>query len=310
MDNKYLFRVYHFNDKGEMQSPFLSSHTGRFGQAEVAEGRQRDNNNEFDSLWHKGREYKKNYDHYGFSAIGKVDPRYSIFSSDNGDLDDPEVLDAVHNEITKYVPESAKGQTRFKDQYAEDEKDDWQFLTNRAYSPLERTQYLSEMNGGKDGGASMFTISPELFNFDSDNVWDNFVDDIDMYDTFHRLHPNMPDEGDRVVLATAPENKIISVDDLVKNGYTQQRDFPSEIVTSEITPVRVLSEYPKAAANYFSARNKGATGPEAFSDSFKIEPKKIVSDEQLKNIYKDMCFFVGSRNRRSNILKGLKEFGQ
>lgn len=306
MDNKYLFRVYHFDKNGNIFSPFLSEHTGKLGDTEIASETRDDVGNEFGHLWHKGKLYQKNPKHFGFSAFGKVDPRYSIFSGE--DLDGG-LLDAVHKEITKGVPESTKGQKRFAEYYADDEKDDWEFLTNNIYSPGERTSYLSQLQGQK-GSASAFTISPELFDFDSDQVWDDLAYDIDMYDTFHRWHPEMPDEGDRVVLVTTPESKIISADDLVKNGYTQQRDFPSEIVTSEVTPIREFNEYPKAVSKYDELRDKGASGPEAFAESFRIEPGQIVSDEQLKDIYKDICFFVDGRKKRKNIVDAIKEMGQ
>lgn len=303
MDNKYLFRVYHFDKNGDMTSPFLSEHTGNFGNTEVAAGTTEDVGNEFGNLWHKGKFYPKSKRHFGFSAIGKVDPRYSIFSGDY--LGDDDILDAVQNEITKGVPETAKGQRQFARYYADDEKDDYEFLTNKLYSPRERTSYLSQLQGQK-GAANAFTISPELFNFDSDEVWDNFASDIDVYDTFHMKHPDATnDNGDRVVLVTAPEDKVISADDIVKNGYTQQRDFPTELVTSEVTPVREFSEYPQAMSKYETLRSKGASGPEAFAESFRIEPGQVVSDKQLKDIYKDICFFANSSSRHKNILKGL-----
>ena len=309
MDNKYLFRVYHMGNNGEIFSPFLSGDAKRFGKTEKAQGVRNDIGNEFGSLWHKGKIYPKNNRHFGFSAFGKVDPRYSVFSDDDFDFDNDELLEAVHNSITKYVPEEAHGQKTLEKYYADGEKDDFEFLTNHTYSPRERTNYLSKFSG-KNDTAQHFTISPEFFNFDSDSVWDDLVYDIDTYDTFHRMHPGMPDEGDRVVLVTTPESKIISVDDMINNGYTQQRDFPSEIVTSELTPIREFSEYPKAAANYDKLRDKGASGPEAFAESFKIEPKQIASDEQLKNIYKDLCYCADGNRKRTSIIKGIKELGQ
>ena len=312
MSSKYLFRVYHFDKNGNISSPFLSGHTGKFGSAEIADSTRdstRDDvGNEFGNLWHKGKLYQRNPRHFGFSAFGKVDPRYSIFSGEDFE-GNKKLLRAIQKEITKGVPESAKGQHLLKDYYEDNEEDDWEFLTNDLYTPKERTGHLSKFRGQK-GSADAFTISPEFFDFDSDQVWDDLAYDIDMYDTFNRLHPGAVDDGDRVVLATTPESKIISVDDLIKNGYTQQRDFPSELVTSEITPIRVFSEYPKAVANYDRLRDKGASGKEAFAESFKIEPSKIVSDEQLKNIYKDICFFVDGRNKYKNLVSSIKEFGQ
>lgn len=306
MDNKYLFRVYHIGKNGEIFSPFLSGDAKGLGKTEIAQGTRDDVGNEFGSLFHKGKVYPKNMKHFGFSAFGKVDPKYSVFSGE--DIDD-DLLDAVQKSITKYVPQEAHGKRMLERFYADDEKDDFEFLTNHLYDPRERTNYLSKFNGSNDT-AQHFTIEPEFFNFDSDQTWDDLVYDIDTYDTFHRLHPGMPDEGDRVVLVTTPESKIISVDNMVKNGYTQQRDFPSEIVTSELTPIREFSEYPKAADNYEKLRDKGASGPEAFAESFKIEPKQIASDEQLKDIYKDLCYCADGNRKRMSIIKGIKELGQ
>jgi len=308
MNNKYLFRVYHFNNKGNMHSPFVSGSEKGFGITEKANGLKDDVGNEFGSLWHRGKRYPKSNKHFGFSAFGKVDPRYSIFTEEM--LDD-DTYDAVQKEISSKVPESAHGQQTLKKYYADNEKDDFEFLSNQLYSPRERTSYLHKFNTGEDfSGANSFSISPEYFNFDSDYVWDDFVDDIDMYDTFRRLHPGMPDDGDRVVLATTPESSILSIDDVVKNGYTQQRDFPSELVTSEVTPIREFSEYPKAADNYFALRDKGASGPEAFGQSFKIAPTDIVSDANKKHIYKDLSTWYNKKNTQNNIINGIREFGQ
>lgn len=308
MNNKYLFRLYHIDKQGNIFSPFLSGHTSGFDNTEVASGTRDDVGNDFGNLWHKGKLYKKNSKHFGFSAFGKVDPRYSIFSS--SDLTSDELVDAVQNEISKYVPEHARNTNLLKEYYRDNETNDYDFLTSHKYAPNKRTGYISKFNGD-NGSADLFTISPELFDFDSDSVWDDFVYDIDMYDTFNLLHVNDTSNGDRVVLVTTPEDKIISVDELVNNGYTQQRDFPSELVTSEVIPLREFSEYPTAIKNYEKLRNKGASGTEAFGESFKIEPKDIVSDEQLKGIYKDMCFFVdNNKKKHKNILSAIRELGQ
>ena len=109
MDNKYLFRVYHMGSNGEIFSPFLSGDAKGFGKIEKAQGTRDDVGNEFGALWHKGKIYPKNKKHFGFSAFGKVDPRYSVFSDDDFAYDD-KLLDAVHKSITKYVPEEAHGQ--------------------------------------------------------------------------------------------------------------------------------------------------------------------------------------------------------
>jgi hypothetical protein len=308
MNNKYLFRVYHFDDKGNMKSPFVERGNPKgFGITEKAEGTQDDIGNVFGNLFHKGKLYQKAFPHYGFSAIGKIDPRFSIwFGEDAGDFDD-EVLEAINKEISSRIPEEMKDKQDLKAYYKLGEKNDYDFLTNERYAPRDRVKRLT----GNVWGANSFTLSPEYLDFDSDNAWDDLVEDIDIYDTHHIKNPLFgAEEGDKVVLVTAPEDKLISVDDVVKNGLTQQRDFPSEIVSSEVTPVRELNEYPDARSKYYALRNKGATGKEAFADSFKISPTDIVSDENMKSIYKDMCYFINGSRRKDNILKGIKELGQ
>ena len=309
MNDKYLFRVYHMDDKGNLLSPFVErGNTKGFGITEKATDTQDDIGNTFGNLYHKGQLYPKSFPHYGFSAIGKVDPRYSIwFGEDDWDFDD-EILDAINKEINTHVPEEFKNKQDLKPYYKLGEKNDYEFLTNKRYSPRERTKRLT----GNVWGANSFSISPEYFDFDSDSVWDDLVEDIDIYDTNHIKAPAWPgtEENDKVILVTAPEDKLISVDDVVKNGYTQQRDFPSELVASEVTPIRELVEYPTAHKKYYDLRGKGANGKEAFNEAFKISPTDIVSDENMKNIYKDMCFFINGSRRKDNILKGIKELGQ
>lgn len=317
MDNKYLFKIYKFDDEGNIYNEFVSRGDDikkGIGITQKAEdyGIQKDTHNEITPLYYKGKVYPESFDHYGFSAIGKVDPKYSIWPEDylefaEGDDFYPEFL----KQLEKDIPESTKGKQDLRRFYYDNNiKDDYEYLTSfkkrDGITPIEAITSLAKLQGANKPG--MFAMPRNSFDFDSDDVWDDFVYDIDMYNITDPSFNNPSDE--HIVLAAAPEDKLISVDDVVNNNYTSQRDFPSEIVTCEITPLRVFSEYRNAKANYDKLRDKGASGSEAFGESFKLEPTKIVSDENMKNIYKDMCFFIIGSNRQNNILKGLKELGQ
>lgn len=310
MKDKYLFRVYQFDDKGNIVSPFLGSES-KFGEKQVTDTVQSDvgNATTYGALFHKGQVYPKTPLHKGFSAIGKVDPRFSIWVTEDAHDFDDDVLEAVQKQIRDVIPEDFKNKREFANRYADNEKNDYEYFTNPVYSPWELTHGLSKLSGVNQV-AKMYSLDPKYFDFDSDTVWDDLAYDIDSYGITGARDREPDEEGSRIVLATAPEDKIITVDDVVKQGLTQQRDFPQELVTTEITPIREFTEYPEAFRNYLLLRRKGASGKEAFADSFKLEPGEIVSDENMKNIYKDMCFFINGSNRQNNILKGLKELGQ
>lgn len=326
MNNKYLFRVYKFNSNGDIVSPYLNGHElGKqkgFGRTEADYGSSEDVGNEFGNVWHNGLVIPKSTLHSGFSAIGKIDPRYSIWSDeytlDDTDFDSEEPLEAFMKELDEKVPDFTKESQMFKSLYRGDETNDYDFLMSHKYRPSNRVKYIAQVLGQKGADDIRgYTLSPKYFDFDSDDVWDSLVEDIDIYDTFG-MNPLKPfsgiredtDDDLRVILATTPEDKLISTNEAINKGYTLQRDFPSELVTHEITPLREFSEYPEAYKNYRNARRKGATGRDAFAESFKLDPTDIVSDENKKHIYKDIVKWYGDYNTRNNLLKGIRGFGQ
>ena len=313
MGNKYLFRVYNTDKQGNLLSPFSDNASAHRYNKKYTTDEVYQSSNSFDvpngSIYHRGKVYPKSDTHIGFSAFGKVDPKYAIFDV-NEDTWDEGIAKALAAEIRKNIPESFKSRYDLKNAYADGETNDYEYLTNRIYEPEEILRGINKLNNGK-GNLLKFTLSPDTFDFDSDNVWDDFVEGIDMYDIYHTKTPfDIAQGNSKVILAAAPEEALLTIDDVINNGYTQQRDFPHEIVTRTITPIRELNEYPVAKEKYYKLRDKGATGKEAFNDSFKLNPEEIPSDESIKNIYKDMCHFVRSSRRSNNILNGIKEYGQ
>lgn len=310
-DNKYLFRVYHFDENGDIVSPFVNDGTSEkgFGKKEEDYGVTDDLGNSFGNLWHKGKTYKASGRHQGFSAIGKVDPKLSIYNTDYDMHDDAE--DALSDMLDEQIPEKALHTNMFKKFYKFNEKNDFEFLINSTYPVVLRLNAIATLRGEDASNLSAVTLSPKFFDFDSDDVWDDLVEDIDMYDTFDQKKLDfMPrdDSNDKVVLVTTPTSKLITIDDVINRGLTTQRDFPSELVSNEVTPLRVLSEYPKARSRYFNLRDKGASGKEAFGDSFKFDPDNdIVSDNNMKKIYKDCVKWYGDYKHHNNILSGLKD---
>jgi hypothetical protein len=306
MNTKYLFRVYKFDDKGNIKSPFMS-HDGQFNRTEVAEGLHPDVGNIYGAMWHNDKLYIPSDKHYGFSTFGKIDPKYSIFPSDTAtDFSDDRVLDAIQANLLDNIPLTFKNKTQYKKYYQDGETNDYEFLTNPMTSPWLVTKALTGTP------AKSYSLKPEYFDFESDEVWDDLVWDIDAYDLHKLKFPgsNTPDEGDKIVLVTTPEDKILTIDDVIKKGLTTQRDFPSEIVSSEITPIKEITNYPEAVKKYTTLRDRGAKGPEAFGESFKLEPHMIASDETLKNIYSDIRNLYKNCYMKDHITNAVLGVGQ
>jgi len=261
-------------------------------------------------LLHKGKIYPRSNMHYGFSVIGRPDPRYSIYTVDNPFADTSDtVLEAMDNEITSHVPESAKESHSLSHMYADGEKNDYEYLTNRLYSQRERLSGLSTYLTGDEKGVTHMTIDPKWLNFDSDETWDNFVDTLYRYSDDNRAFDGGRDDV-RMFLASVPESKLLSIDDVVNKGLTFQRDWPEELVTSEVTPIKDIGDMEAAYTKYTDSRRKGAKADDAFGEAFKIAPSSVISDALKKNIYKDMSSCYHAKRKQLNLLKGIRGLGQ
>lgn len=313
MDNKYLFRVYKFDDKGNIISPFLAEEGQEFGKTSTAEDYTEDRSNEFGDLFHKGDVYKTTDTHHGFSTIGKIDPRYSTFDvNEAADFYDEDFEDQVHTYLHSLVPESAIGQTQFKGYYADDEEDDYDFLMNSIYSIPERVNAIAKARGQDASNIMSMSLSPQFIDFEGDNVWDDLVEDIDIYDLHgQKYEGNKKEDGnEKIVLVSSPESKMLTIDDMIAQGLTTQRDFPSEIVTTQVTPIKELTGYPEARKKYRSLRKMGAGGKEAFGESFKLEPGQIGSDKNIKHVLNDLSNCYKKHTSSKSIISGIKELGQ
>lgn len=347
MKNKYAFRMYRFDKNGDIYSPFAdyNSAVSRLGDTQVVDSPV-DGYDSDDSggLWYNGMVHNTTPKHFGYSILGKADPKYSIFNffidylqpeEINGFLSN-DYTRAITDEVNKYaknVPESLKNKDDFINDYVNNYfgrvdrdtiKNDYDLLTHKR-SPLlanEKADFLEKLRDGDAGRVTSFALPQKHSAFNSERVWDYFVKTVSNF-----LKGYVPNESNnngthtdnldnfKLVLASVPEDKLLSVDDVIKNGYTAQRDFPEELITSEITPLRVFDGFYDAAANYRNLRTfDKVPAAEAFGESFKLEPGDFVSDKQLKNIYHDMCYAADyNRDKKqqcANIVNAIRELGQ
>lgn len=92
-------------------------------------------------------------------------------------------------------------------------------------------------------------------------------------------------------LAKAPLSSFITNKELDKNNYSPQRDFPEEILTKRVIPVRG-----KKATEILSKFRNGQPEPfgvlhdvDELFNAFGIEPNRILSDENMKQIHSDLA---------------------
>lgn len=354
--NKYAFRVYKFDDAGNIYSPIISDDSdslgvrARLGETQVDDINKVRNedfrgNIKHSGLWHNGKVHNLTPRHYGYSILGKSDPRYSIFNFFEDYFQTDDVHHAIEEEVDKYarnVPESLKEKDDFIKDFLQNKKrpvnrdfikNDYDLFTHER-SPLitsEKIDYLEKLHNSGAYPASHFTL-PRNHSFfkDNDKLLDYFVDmatiftgndaddddDYDDYDEdmFEQMGTKMGDNMG-IVLVSVPEDKMLSVDDVIKNKFTAQRDFPEELIATEVTPLRIFNEFPKAVDNYKKLRWRDKVpAAEAFGESFKIEPGDFVSDKQLKDIYLDMCRVNDCRKNKqrqhANIVNAIRELGQ
>ena len=146
--------------------------------------------------------------------------------------------------------------------------------------------------------------------------------------------------GNQLWLGSVPEDAIYPVSDVKAGRMRGQRDFPEELVVNRLKLVRPLNRVNpqdvlyetnadttwKDKLNEDLAKMRSKVGYQnnyerIISDldkeaedyiykNFEIDPTQIVSDETKKYIYDDLSKWYNDTNRRDNVLRGVKEFGQ
>lgn len=310
---KYFFRMYAKRPDGGLGSPFMTvGEPHEFGKRAVAEEpyltKHKTTNT---SVLYDGRVRPADYggdDHYGFSMIGKIIPNVSVWGTDivsPHDVMYDDELEAYNKSVDALVPESFKGKHELAKYYIDGETNDYEYLTNRYYPVSERLHGLKHVGVIPDT-PGLATLSKGSLDFDSDQAWDSLIEAAGDYNRYL----NEDDTDSSVFLVGAPEDKIIDVGTAVEKGYDLQRDNPNEIVSAEIIPVKEIPGYGEAAEKYRGIRDKGASGMDAFYDTFKLEPGEIGSDENIKYIYKDMSNAYNAMCDRKSILDGLTQGGR
>lgn len=337
-DDRYFFRVYLNDGNGNLYSPYVGSDSTRtperrqfMGSEYVAPEPDEDpelvNPRDTVSVWHKGRVHPgvRDYRHAGFSMIGRLHPDYSLY----GDSMDPFEyavdgyggIDGLGDDIRAAVPESARHTRELARYYADGEDNDWDYLHNRMYGNSELLNGLRQLAGDKDRdkGVTSGTLSGRAIGFDSDDSYDSMIDNTRLvlntvggYDEYDGDTPYKDSEGHQLkvvpTIVAAPEKSLISVDDALEKKYDMDRDFPNEWLSMRMTPKDAVDR--KAFDRYSELREKGASGRDAFGDSFDLDPDLSWSDEAVKDIRKDMSDEYGKWCDRQSICGGLKELGQ
>ena len=312
MKDKYLFRIYLANDKGNLYSPYMpSSDYHRIGESYKAQDTDEAiMPSDTVSIFHNGKVSNGPLDsrHYGFSAIGRIKPGYSIYGNPYTRADEvlsDDELQKYRQSINKLVPEYFKNTTEFSRNYADGETNDYEYLTNPLYDTRE---VFDRLHRGNVITKAPTLASPgrDVVDFDSDTAWDDMI--YTVRDTHNAFEDGRPLKS-TAVLAATPEDKLVSVDDAINNQYDVQRDYPEELVTSEIIPVKQI-DINKSSEDYANLRKKGASGKDAFFDTFRLDPTDVLSDEDKKYIYKDMSNAYNAICDRKSILDGLTQGGR
>ena len=311
---KYFFRSYIKHPDGRLGPPIVPiGEPHEIGKRAVApeEPYFTDIKGEDTSILYNGRVHPVKYggdNHYGFSMLGKIMPNVSIW--ENGypiprDTLSGDELEAYNKDIDALVPESFKDRHELAKYYIDGETNDYEYLTNRYYPVSERLHGLKHAGVIPDT-PGLVSLSKGSLDFDSDQAWDDLVEDTAGYNNFREEDG----EDGGIFLVGAPEDKILDVGTTIEKGYDVQRDSPNEIVSTEIIPVKEIPNYSEAAEKYKGLRGKGASGMDAFYDTFKLEPGEIGSDENIKYIYKDMSNAYNAMCDRKSILDGLTQGGR
>ena len=232
MKDKYLFRIYLTNDKGKLYSPYMTSDKyHKIGESYKTQDTDEDvMSSDSVSIFHNGKVSKAPLDsrHYGFSTIGRIKPGYSIYGNvivgADEMLSDAE-LQKYRKSVNKLVPEYFKNTTEFSRSYADGETNDYEYLTNPLYNTSEVFDSLHKSNVIPKVPI-LASPDKDVIDFDSDTTWDDMVYIVrDIYNENHTAEDGLNLKS-TAVLAATPEDKLISVDDAVKNQYALQRDYP------------------------------------------------------------------------------------
>ena len=288
MSDKYFFKVYNIGDGDRMyplymdaDDDYYSTGAHKLGNVYIDEKERPAEKYDDFNVWKAGKMYHNNTGHRGYSMWGLKDPRYSIFNTNeeyNIDLS-PEEWKAVESEFVANIDPAFKNKQDLKRYYAFDEDNDYDYLTNNIYSIDER------MHGLNKKYANGYILSPEHYNFNDDSNYDDLISIVNAF-------TKVASEGKlkaKPILIAAPESKLINVNDVVNNKFTAQRDSPHEIVATQINPVRKYEqeEFGKLRDKYFELRKQNATGPEAFYETFRLDPIRL-SDANMKEVFMDL----------------------
>lgn len=305
MNNKYGFRLYKLDSNGNLLSPYVN---GDNTTAHKLSNTYNSDDKVSDSLSYFLRDIDSDNvkevrnDHIGYSLLGLpgkatsfyelpdlFNPAYGVYNRaaeyfiNNAD---PAALERLHNDMGREL--SAQDLV------------DYFYGNKRITNTYEGTNALLDVIQGKvrpknRHANSMFMASKH----DGKEV----PDDIKVRRLLSVL-ADYADDNDNVshiALVKVPMDKLVTVDDVVNNGLSPQRDLPEELVAREITPTQLFNgkEYSSAIKNAIDNR---VNPMDILNDMFKLSKDDIaVSDETKKSIIHDMSNDYNALLKQRNI---------
>lgn len=305
MDNKYGFRLYKLDDNGNLLSPYVE---GDNVTTHKLNNTYKNDNKVSDSLSYFLRDIDSDKvkevhnDHIGYSLLGLPGKATSFYELT--DLFNPAY--GVYNKAAKYFINNADPAALVRlhndmgrELNAQDLVDHF-YGNKRITNTHEGTNALLDVIQGKVRPKSRYA-TPMFMTSKHDGK--EVPDDIKVRRLLSVLadYADDDDNASHIALVKVPMDKLVTVDDVVNNDLSPQRDLPEELVAREITPTQLFNgkEYSSAIKNAIA---NGVSPMDILNDTFKLSKDDIaVSDETKKSIIQDMSKDYNALLKQRNI---------
>lgn len=305
MNNKYGFRLYKLDNNGNLLSPYVE---GDNATTHKLNNTYKGDNKVSDSLSYFLRDIDSDKvkevhnDHIGYSLLGLpgkatsfyelhdlFNPAYGVYNKaaeyfiNNAD---PAALEHLHNDMGRELS-------------AQDLVDHF-YRNKHITNTREGTNALLDVIQGKVRPKSRYA-TPMFMASKHDGK--EVSDDVKVRRLLSVLaeYADDNDNASQIALVKVPMDKLVTVDDVVNNDLSPQRDLPEELVAREITPTQLFDgmKYSSAIKN---AITNGVNPMDILNDTFKLSKDDIaVSDETKKSIIQDMSNDYNTLLKQRNI---------
>lgn len=305
MNNKYGFRLYKLDNNGNLLSPYVdgdNTTTHKLDNTYKSYNKVSDSLNYFLRDIDSDRAKEVHNDHIGYSLLGLpgkatsfyelpdlFNPAYGIYNKaaeyfiNNAD---PDALERLHKDMGRELQ-------------ARDLVDHF-YGNKRITDTYDGTNALLDVIQGKERPKSRYATHM-FMSSKHDNK--EVPDDIKVRRLLSVLadYADDTDNVSHIALVKVPMDKLVTVDDVLNNDLSPQRDLPEELVAREITPTQLFDgkEYSSAIKNAIA---NGVNPMDILNDTFKLSKDDIaVSDETKKSIIQDMSNDYNALLKQRNI---------